>query len=95
MSFRSIGSKIVHACPGIYVAGAKIGKPIFWTKRILGFSYEKTGKKIARLYEKYGNAMSEESPEDSRYAYCIAAKYAPKWKARLEKKERVCFWETA
>jgi len=87
MSFRSIGKKITHACPNIYFAGAKTGTPVYWTRRLLGFEYEKTGKKIARLYEKYGNAVVGKEPESAEYAYRIAAKYAPRWKAKLKGKE--------
>ena len=80
----------MHARAGIYIAKAKIGKPVYWARRILGLEYERTGKKIARLYEKYGNIVVEENPGGSQYAYCIAARYAPEWKARLmEKKESV------
>jgi len=95
MSFRSIGRKITHACPGIYLAGAKLGKPVFWTKKILGIECN-AGKKIARLYWKYGNAVLEKTPEISRGIYRRAAKYVPcKWKAKLMEREDQAFEKCA
>ena len=91
MTVHGIGKKITQACPSIYLAGAKIGKPVYWARRILAMDCERTGKKIALLYEKYGNTVSAEKPEESRYAYCIAARYAPGWKPRLEKKKASVF----
>jgi len=95
MSFRSIGKKITHACPSIYIVGAKTGKPVYWARRLLGFEYEKTGKKIARLYEKYGNAVVEKQPERAEYAYKIATKYAPGWKTKLKGKEAFALEKSA
>ena len=88
MTVHGIGKKITQACPSIYLAGAKIGKPVYWARRILAMDCERTGKKIARLHEKYGDAVVEKTPQDAEASYHAAEKYAPgAWKAHLKSKE--------
>ena len=92
MSIRSIGRRMAQTHPKLYVAGAKIGKYVYWGKRLFCAEYEETGKKIALLYLKYGNTVIDEKPDESKHAYCIAAKYAPPgWKARLMEKKSSVF----
>ncbi|MCX6771391.1 MAG: hypothetical protein NTX79_05030 [Candidatus Micrarchaeota archaeon] len=91
MAIHSIGKKMARACPGIYIAGAKIGTRVYWMRRFIGLDYEKTGKKVALLYVKYGNIALEKSPGMSEIAYHRAAKFAPKWKALIKKRAGAVF----
>ena len=91
MNIRSLGKKITHAYPNIYLVGAKIGKPVFWTVKLLGWEH-KAGKKIARLYWKCGNAVIDKTPEISQKLYRRAMRYVPcTWKVKLMEREDEAF----
>ncbi|MFA6908060.1 MAG: hypothetical protein WC263_04495 [Candidatus Micrarchaeia archaeon] len=91
MFARSIGKRITQAYPGIYLIGAKIGKPVYYAGKILGIN-RKAGKKIARLYWKYGNALLDKDPGLSKDAYRSAERFVPcTWKVKLMKREDDAF----